>query len=224
LLHLGSIGGTSIDVDLTFLFLIALFVATNYNASLGLHYALLWAPVVFVSVLVHELAHAAAFAVFGYGASHIVLGGIGGVTVNTHRTHPRPWHDVVISVAGPLASFAIGFLCMQLMRSVPVVSRDPMLVALMPLMVWANVAWGIFNLLPVKPLDGGHATRSFFRMFLRERTAFIISVWIAIIVGGAVVVYFLASRNIFPALLIGWYVMGNVQAWQHFRQTGVPGD
>lgn len=221
MIHLGSIGGTTIRVDLSFLILVALFVATAYNPGLGIEYALLWIPVLFISVLVHELAHAAMIAIFGYGASEIVLGGIGGVTMNNRRA--RPWHDMLISIAGPLSSFGLAILFGFLER-VDFVQRDKMLVNLVPMLTRMNIWWGFFNLIPVSPLDGGQAVRNFLRMFLSERTAFVIAVWIGIVVGTVVTIIGFKSGLFFVALLIAWYVYSNFQQWQYFREHGYPGD
>jgi stage IV sporulation protein FB len=222
MLHLGSIRGTTIRVDLSFLIIIALFVASAYNPKLGVHYALLWAPVLFVSVLIHELAHAAAIAMFGYGASDVVLGGMGGVTMN--RRKARPWHDMVISIAGPLASFALAYLMTLLFVNVPFTQRDPMLSEFIPMLHQANIWWGVFNLLPVSPLDGGHAVRNFLRMFLTEKTSFVIAVWIAIVAGTGIAIAGFMLRWIFLAILIAWYVFMNYQSWQYYKEHGVPGD
>lgn len=222
MLRLGSIGRTSIDVDLSFFILVAFFVAMNYNRDQGIQYALVWIPVLFVSVLVHELAHAAMIALLGYGSSQIILGGMGGVTINQRRA--RPWQDMLISLAGPVSSFALMFAAWWLMRNVRLVHTDAMLAALVPRMQWANGAWGIFNLIPVPPLDGGHATRDFFRMFLDERRAFAVSIWIAIVVGGAVSAFMLWAGQIFVAIFIAWFVYVAFQQWLHFRDRGIPGD
>lgn len=222
MLHLGSIGKTSIDIDFTFLIIIGLFVTLNYNPQQGIHYALLWIPVIFVSVLIHELAHAGMIGVLGFGSSQIILGGMGGVTINQRRA--RPWQDLLISLAGPMSSFALMFLSYWALYNLEIARRDRMLVALLPILGWANGAWGIFNLIPVPPLDGGHATRDFFRMFLSERNAFVIAIWIAMIVGGAVAVYFVYRRSFFVGLYVGWFVYMAWQQWQYFRQHGIPGD
>lgn len=222
MIHLGSIGGTTIRIDLSFIILVGLFVASDYNPNQGIQYALLWVPVLLISVLIHELAHAAAIALFGYGPSEIVLGGIGGATINKRRA--RPWHDMVISVAGPLSSFALALLIHLLLRTVPFAQRDPMLVVFLPMLKTANIWWGIFNLLPVAPLDGGQAVRNFLRMFLNERVAFVVSVWVAIVIGSLIAIAGLLFRWIFLALLIAWYVFMNYQQWQYYRKHGYPGD
>src|SRR5688572_24363957 len=160
MLHLGSIRGTSIDIDFSFFILILLFVVLNYNPQAGIQYALLWIPVIFISVLIHELAHAAAIGIFGFGSSQIILGGMGGVTINSRQA--KPWQDMIISVAGPASSFGLWFLMRVIATGVPQYKNDPMLAVLIPVLAWANVAWGLFNLIPTPPLDGGHATRDFF--------------------------------------------------------------
>lgn len=224
-LHLGSIRGTTIDVDFSFLILVGLFVVINYNPQQGVHYALLWIPIAFLSVLIHELAHAAMFGVFGYGSSRIILGGLGGVTINEslHR-NVKPWHDLIISVAGPFSSFGLWFLSKWLIENLAVARTDRMLQAFLPLFALANIAWGIFNLIPVPPLDGGHATRSFFSIFLSDRTAFTVSTWIAIVVGAAVAVWFAVTRQFFIAFYIGWFVYMAWQRWQDFQKYGTPQD
>lgn len=225
MIHLGSIRGTTITVDLSFLILVALFVASFYDPTTGIEYALLWAPILFISVLVHELAHAAMIGAFGYGPSEIVLGGMGGATMN--KRSAKPWHNVIISLAGPVSSFALLLAIMMIMRQVPFARRDPMMIAFLPLLASANLWWGIFNLFPIAPLDGGHAVRSFLRMFLRDSTAFAISVWIAIVGGALIVVgglFFFRRGWIFPAVLIAWYVFMNYQQWLYYRNHGTPGD
>jgi Zn-dependent protease len=222
MLHLGSIRGTSLDVDLSFFILCVFFVATNYRAELGIQHALLWVPVLFISVLVHELAHAAMIGGLGYGSSHVVLGGMGGVTVNDRRA--RPFHDMLISLAGPFSSFLLAFLFALLSARVAFVQRDLMLRELVPLLQLVNVIWGFFNLVPVAPLDGGKALRSFLSTFLKDRTSFVISVWVGMIVGTVIVLYGLKQQQFFLALLVGWFVYQNFVAWQYYRAHGVSGD
>jgi len=222
MIHLGSIGGTSIDIDFSFLFLIAFFVVTQMSPGTPVAFALMWAPIVFLSVLIHELAHAAAIAILGHGSSRIVLNGWGGVTYSDRRS--KPWQDVIISVAGPFASFAIAWGVRTIWAKAVVAQTDPMLRAMLPALVAANIFWGIFNLVPLPPLDGGHAVRSFFRTFLKEKPAFVISIWIAIIGGGAAVIFGLFSRQFFLALFLGFFVWRAIQQWLEFVKRGVIGD
>lgn len=213
-IHLGTIFGTTITLDFSFLILIIFFVMTDIQ-SVGMRYALLWIPVLLISILWHELAHAAMIGALGFGSSAIILEGIGGATYNERRA--RPWQDLLISAAGPASSFLLAWLMNLLLANVPVTTRDPFLVALIPLMARANVLWGFFNLLPIGPLDGNGILRNFFRLFLAERPAFIISIWISMIVGLGVFVLSLVLRQIFIALLVAWYVRSSWMQWEFFR-------
>jgi Zn-dependent protease len=220
-IHLGSIGGTSIDLDFSFLILVAFFVFMRLDAQQNVPQALMWAPILFISVLIHELAHAGTIGIFGYGSSHIILTGYGGVTINGRRA--KAWQDMLISFAGPAASVALAIGVFALMRSVPRAMTDPMLSAMLPALVYANVLWAILNLLPVSPLDGGHVVRNLLRIFLSERLAFTLAVWIGMVVGAAAIVVTLYLRQYFIALFLAFYVWRNIQAWMEFQRSGMTG-
>jgi Zn-dependent protease len=218
MIHLGSLGKTSIDLDISFLILAGFFVINFYDQKQGIQYALLWIPVLFLSVLLHELSHAGMIAAFGYGSSQVMLAGLGGVTLN--KRIAKPWHDMVISAAGPAASFLI-FLGAAALRNAV---HDPMLTAFLPLLATANVAWGIFNLIPIAPLDGGGIVRNFFRIFLRERTAFVVAIWVGFVTGIGVIVLGIYVHFWMMSFLVAWYLWMNWQQWQYFRTHGFPGD
>jgi stage IV sporulation protein FB len=222
MLHLGSLGKTTIDVDFSFFILLLVFMTYGYNPELPIQYALIWIPIIFISVLFHELAHAAMIKLLGFGSSQIVLGGMGGVTMNERRA--KPWQDLLISIAGPASNIVLMFATLWFARNSSIAQSDRMLAALLPRLIEANWWWAIFNMIPVPPLDGGHATREFFRIFLNERNAFIVAIWIAMVVGSGVVVYAVSQRSVLMAFYLGWFVYAAWQQWQYFRQHGVPGD
>ena len=180
-----------------------------------MQFALLWIPVLFISVLFHELAHAATIGLFGFGPSQIVLQGIGGVTINERRA--RPWQDLFISAAGPLSSFLLAFLVRLAMLNIPYLSRDRFFLSFLPLLAQANILWGFFNLLPIAPLDGYSILRNFLRMILSERVAFVIAIFTSMIVGGLLVVISVYIKQPFMALLLLWFVRSSYLQWQFFR-------
>jgi stage IV sporulation protein FB len=213
-IHLGTILGTTITLDFSFIILIVFFVLSDIERA-GIRNALLWAPVLLISILVHELAHAAMIGLLGFGPSQILLQGIGGVTVNERRA--RPWQDLLISAAGPISSFLLAGGLYVLFINVGFVRQDAFLLALLPLLLRANLWWGVFNLMPVVPLDGAGVVRNFLRLFLNERTAFVISIWISIITGTLLAIAGLVTRWIFLSLLMLWYVRSSYLQWQFFR-------
>ncbi len=138
---------------------------------------MIWVAVVFVSVLAHELGHVAAFRTFGAPAE-VVLYSFGGLTVPLRGFNRTSFRDVVISAAGPFAGFAFAVLIVAgvvaaggevffrtylyvipdvnvLMSRVGYGYTDMALNDLL----FVNIYWGLVNLLPVLPLDGGHIAR-----------------------------------------------------------------
>jgi Zn-dependent protease len=111
----------------------------------------------------------------------------------------------------------LAWIITLIMTNVPGATRDPFLFALLPLMARANFWWAIFNLLPIGPLDGNGILRNFLRLFLRERLAFVISIWISMLVGLAVFVYCLIKGMFFIAILVVFYVRSSWMQWEFFR-------
>ncbi len=109
-----------------------------------------------LSILVHELGHATAQRSFGAQPS-ITLTGFGGYTLGP--TQPRG-RSLVVTLAGPAAGFLAAIVGVALTQ---VVTSDSRVVAsALEMLIWVNVLWGVFNLLPILPLDGGHLASDLF--------------------------------------------------------------
>jgi stage IV sporulation protein FB len=149
------------------------------NTELG--FILVRVVAFFVAILVHELGHAIAMRAYGF-RPWITLYGLGGLTsCNEGRAyHVRgsgPLRQILISAAGPgagfaLAAVAIGLIAVFTRRmitfewggtygfeitSIPIASLWGRL--LVDYLLFISIVWGIVNLLPVYPLDGGQIAR-----------------------------------------------------------------
>jgi Zn-dependent protease len=116
---------------------------------------LLAALLLFVSVLIHELAHSIVALRHGLAVRGITLHLLGGVS-QFEDEPPHPRAEFLIAAAGPLASFAIA-ITLWLGR---LVTDTPWLEAILTYLVMVNGAIGVFNLIPGFPLDGGRILRS----------------------------------------------------------------
>ncbi|MCI0569467.1 MAG: site-2 protease family protein [Myxococcaceae bacterium] len=123
---------------------------------------LLWglgiALALFVSVLLHELAHALYAVARGGRVSSITLLMIGGVT-RMEEAPERPRHEATMALVGPLTSLALGgvfLLVGALLRGSGWFNLTFAAVTLGAL----NLGLGIFNLLPAFPMDGGRILRA----------------------------------------------------------------
>ncbi len=155
--RLGTVFGFPVYAQATFLFLIVLYVLPGARSFAGLWDGLIAATVVTLSILVHELGHAFAFRIFGEQNATIVLWGLGGLTYD--RTPPRAWQSIVVSLAGPFVGFVVGIVSLYA-RIALGDSVDPRVTSVLDRLVFINIAWTIFNLLPLHPMDGGQAFRT----------------------------------------------------------------
>jgi len=192
-----------------------------------------WIAVLFVSILVHELGHAVAIRYFGW-QPQIVLYGLGGLAVY----HPGPWNarrggepltQIIISAAGPLAGFALAALVIAILSAtghfmpfyfglrlgtgtVPI--ADPRLADLTWDLLFVNIFWGLINLFPVYPLDGGKISREIL-VALHPGDGLRQSLVLSIAAGGALaVVAVIYLESIFMAVLFGYLAYGSYQALQ----------
>jgi stage IV sporulation protein FB len=153
--------------------------------KMGVQYLLIWIGCVFVSILVHELGHVWMGQAFG-SRGHIVLYGFGGLAIGSNQLESR-WQRMAVCFAGPLAGFVfLGlifgilwiwdpdvfpfFLWMAQMDlglplgqgfdvAAPELIPDPLVMTLVSDLIFINLMWGLVNLLPIWPLDGGQISR-----------------------------------------------------------------
>ena len=109
-----------------------------------------------LSVLAHELGHALAFRSFG-AQPRITLSGFGGYTLGPPQPRGR---SLVVSLAGPGAGFLVAVLGVAL--SQVMVSDSEIVETALEDLIYINLVWGVFNLLPILPLDGGHVAADLF--------------------------------------------------------------
>lgn len=180
----------------------ALMLGSGFGLSPSLF---VWIGVVLVSVLVHELGHALTGLALGV-RSRIRLHVFGGLTL-PERALPR-WHDVLMSLAGPGAGFALGGLIWLTGRAFGVWSLGPLGLTAYHLAIQVNIGWGLLNLLPVLPLDGGHVLLGVLGP-RRHR-------WVLGIGGGVAASAALAAEALrgdhYLAILLGLFAFRNFQA------------
>jgi stage IV sporulation protein FB len=109
----------------------------------------------FCSVLLHETAHIVTAFGFGYQTFSIELFPFGGVARMEASLFNDPVAEAVTALAGPLESMILAFLLSTAasLLHLPALAED---------LARINLGLGIFNLLPLYPLDGGRVLLSFF--------------------------------------------------------------
>lgn len=108
------------------------------------------------SVLLHELGHCVVALRLGLPVRRVRLFLLGGLT-EMNRNAPRAGQEAVVAVAGPLVSLALGVLAGVGWFTL---APDGAVWLLVAQTCVANLAVGVFNLLPGLPLDGGRLVRA----------------------------------------------------------------
>jgi Zn-dependent protease len=171
----------------------------------------IWVAVVFVSVLVHELGHALIGRAFGL-TPQIELHGMGGTTSWVEPRDVGHARSMAISVAGPFAGFLIAAALLLATRLGLSPENLHARVAL-KIAFEVNFFWGVFNLAPMLPLDGGNVMRSGLHLVTKgrgEKPARIISLAMGILV----IAYAAYARELWLGALGAFFTWANVQGYR----------
>ncbi len=222
------IGTIPVRIDPAFFFTALIFNVGLLQTSARL--LAVWVGVVLLSVLAHELGHAGLGLAFGL-RPQIELHGLGGTTSWAAGKSVSWGKRVAISLAGPAAGMVVGGAVVALGATgafpqltwgeLPGVT-DALLGRVegrtlgecaFLWLLWVNFGWGLLNLVPMLPLDGGNAMTSTLHALTGgrgERPARIVSLAVALLALAASAV----ARQWWPALLSGWFLAMN---WRGLR-------
>lgn len=149
--------GIPVHVSLFFLLLV---VILGRGAAKGSPLLLVaWVAIAAASVLLHELGHALSARAFGK-RPFIMLYGMGGVTTWRERQEMTAGRRFVVSLAGPAIGVLLGTVALAVYYVMPDKKASSGVIASM--VVFANLGWGVLNLIPMLPLDGGHIVAAVF--------------------------------------------------------------
>ena len=175
-------------------------------------FTLLGVLCMFISILVHELGHAAMMRRYGY-PSEIVLYFLGGYATATHLS---PSRNIRMSAAGPVAGLtlsALVYLLLLTMVESPLQFyldfQSPMS-QIVRVMLFVGVFVNVMNLLPCLPLDGGRIMESLITIYGKHgRANQELVLQISIVVAGAVALrcaYCMNSEDatVIPLLAFSW--------------------
>ncbi len=210
------------------------------SASSGLVGILIWVIAVFISILIHELGHALAMRRYGQ-TSHIILHMAGGLTVPESMAWGNSYANVAmtanqqifISLAGPFAGFAFAAVIVAASKLAGALIQINFILGFIPFpivflptaadvvnsmvmsLLWINIFWGIINLMPVYPLDGGNVSR-YVLIQVDPQGGARTSLWISVIVGALVAVAgFFLLGSVYMAILFGLLAFQSYQALQY---------
>ena len=123
------------------------------------------------------------FASMGQGP---IFGWAKPVPINPYNLRDRKWGALKVAIAGPASNFILALFFGLLIRFV---NMPPIFSALFSIIAFYNFMWGIFNLIPIPPLDGYHILFSFLperfenvKLFLLQYGFFILIFFIIVVI------------------------------------------
>ncbi len=199
---------------------------------------LIWIAVCFVSILVHELGHVAGFRFFGI-RSDVVMYGFGGLAIGDREVRGT-FARVVVYGAGPVAGFLLAALTIACaiaaggtlhpgFQSVVIPSLtgwiprniNPYWNVLLIDLLHVNVYWGLVNLLPIHPLDGGHVSRALFEKRLGIR-GIRRSLLVSAITAAVMAVLSLITGSMYLVAFFGVLAAGSAQMLEGYKASFRP--
>ena len=227
-----SIAGIPVRVHPMF-WLVALLLGLGATGGKPIPIAI-WVAAAFVSILVHELGHALVARSYGF-EPRITLHAMGGLA-SYLPARREPKSNIAITLAGPAAGFLFAMLVILALRAS---GRQVELTwSVSPLvqiyfdrfdnlnlhqfvfyLLYVNIYWGLLNLLPVYPLDGGQIARDLLTLAdpgegLRR------SLWLSVLVAGGIAVYSLAQGSMYLGMMFAYLGYQSYTALQSYFGSG----
>lgn len=208
--------GVNVEVQIGF-WIMAFLIGLSWFGRGGLQPGpmAIWMGIVFLSILVHEYGHA--FAIKRHSIEpEITLHWMGGHTTWRALLPLKRLDQVVISAAGPLAGFALAAAAYsaQVLLEDPIRQAPPLVKTSLQTLQNVNIFWGLFNLVPVLPLDGGHVLEHALGPKRARLTALI-----SLVVGISVAVLAAKMGMMMGAMIFG---LGAFQSLNRLREAGAP--
>ena len=208
-ISLGRVFGFPVYVGWTALLVLGfLLFSRGLSSPADIGEGILFAVALFGSILVHELGHAVVGRRLGLAPTRILLHGFGGLC--EFARSPKAREGVYATAAGPLAGLALGAVAF----GVQVATRGQVpfyVTSWLSTIVWINVFWSLFNLLPMHPLDGGVVLWHALRLKLHTGRAWTITRNVSIATAGIVAVLGLLSHATFVVIVAALVLMQNLQ-------------
>jgi Zn-dependent protease len=205
----------------------------------GVPEILIWVVAVFISILVHELGHALVINAYGFHP-WIVLYGMGGLACHD----PRERYDskanstlgqISISFAGPAAGFLLAAVLVTVLYKAGYIQEIAFSPPFHIKLYWSEITrlaelansilnisifWGLINLLPVYPLDGGHILREIL-LYMNPQEGIRQSLMLSVFTAGLIAIFAMFKlQDFYIAILFAYLAYESFTALQAYSHGG----
>ncbi len=157
------------------------FLSTGGFSLSGAAFGIVVTLLLFICVVIHELAHSMVAVRMGFPVRDIVLLPLGGLA-QMERMPERPAQEFLMAIAGPLSNVAIAVLLIVvgLLLGIDVQLRTDLThlgwADALPYLIFTNIGLAVFNLVPAFPMDGGRVLRALLATIMSHARATAVAV------------------------------------------------
>jgi stage IV sporulation protein FB len=208
---IGRISGITLRLHVTFLLFMLAIGWEQYDELgwAGAGWSMVLVGAIFVCIALHELGHSLVAQQLGVEVRSITLLPIGGIAA-LKQIPENPWHEIAITLAGPLVNAVIALLLLPicgLPSHLFLVAIPTSVAGLLVELLKVNVTLFFFNLIPAFPMDGGRLLRGTLALLMSYRRA----TTVATLVGqGIAMIFFmngLGVIHILPGIASIWLLI-----------------
>ena len=225
-----TVRGIPIRIHITFPLVLVLaavqFALIQSNRIQGAIFGVVVTLLLFVGVVLHELAHSLVAIQFGSRVEEIVLLPLGGVA-RMEDVPERPYQELFMAIAGPVTSGLIGLalgvsifllfpqgwteILSRFTQAFFLRTRPLEWVHILPYLAFVNIFLAIFNMIPAFPMDGGRVLRAILASVMPFGRATAVAVGVGKGLAWIIGLFGLATGNILVILVALFVYMGAVQ-------------
>lgn len=130
---------------------------------ISLHYKYFYElMIVIIIIILHELSHSVVAICYGTKIREIEIFPFGAVAKTENYFELDPFKEIIISIVGPVSNF------IMLIIGIIVEFHIKAQIDLIYFFIFSNLTIGLFNILPILPLDGGRILRA----YINSKTGF----------------------------------------------------
>ncbi|MCA9259385.1 MAG: site-2 protease family protein [Planctomycetales bacterium] len=240
------VGSVPVRIHVMF-WVVAVFLGLKTDGPTAPAELVIWIAAMTASILVHEFGHALMFQRFGgspritlYG-----FGGLASSDVQPRDSASQIWIAFAGPMAGFTLVGAIALLLKAAGGAIGFSSQPYAAVGLPDVdltglrlfgryLYWqvfpnqhlntllydlfvVNIYWGLLNLMPVYPLDGGQIAREAFQAFTGPQRGIRISLGVSILAAGAAALYAFTHGRFFMGVMFSYMAMQNYQVMAAYQ-------
>lgn len=100
--------------------------------------------------------------------SGIIIGWAKPVPINPYNLRDQKYGEAKVALAGPAANFGVALVFGLTLRFFPDLVNIPGIYFMLSYIIFINILLGLFNLIPIPPLDGSHVLFTFLPASIAE--------------------------------------------------------